>query len=142
MKSLHGMNIEYESPASDIRSFAKLISHIPLTSKDLYTLKCNISAMKSFINKGADLQPELVKILCYGLEGYRANSIKLIAAKVSNIKNKGGDEEIIDKDSCFLNKSVNNINAEKPKLNKKRHQRRTHCKSRVYKRNKMPTKTQ
>ena len=78
MKKVHDVMLEHLPPPNDLRQFAFLLAHFPLTFQDWLVLLQNKEYMQAFINEGKDLPPELFKILSCGLQAYHSNNNKLI----------------------------------------------------------------
>ena len=102
------MKITNAPPASDIESFAKLLSHIPLTASDLCILASNAPAMRAFLTKGKELPHDLIKVLSYGLIAYNSKPVKLTTITMSSTnKNDNNEEEDDDSKEIPTTEAVN-----------------------------------
>ena len=108
LKRIHSMKITNAPPASDIESFAKLLSHIPLTASDLCILASNAPAMRAFLTKGKELPHDLIKVLSYGLMAYNRKPVKLTTTTMSSAnKNDNSEEEDDDSKEIPTTEAVN-----------------------------------
>ena len=146
------MKITNAPPSTDIESFAKLLSHIPLTPSDLCILASNAPAMRAFLTKGKELPHDLIKVLSYGLIAYNRKRVKLTTTTMSSANNNdnSGEEDddmeempttVAVNGGCFSStKNINStLSVEKPKpkrrrmLTKRSEFKRKHQKRKVYK---------
>ena len=133
LKRIHSMKITNAPPATDIESFANLLSYIPLTPSDLCILASNAPAMKAFLTKGNELPHDLIKVLSYGLMEYNRKPVKLTTTtmSVANKNDNSGEEDDDSKEiptteavngGCFS--AIKNFNStlsiEKPKPKRRR----------------------